>query len=150
MNLATLLSLELTFCNVESDSKLQLMREASELIASRMQELTAAEIFDALLAREQLGSTGLGDGIAIPHCRIPRCQKTIGCLIKLRQSVDFEAIDGEPVDLLCFLLVPESTLEGHLQVLGMLAEHFTDAAFRARLRAAQTDAALYHAAIADA
>jgi PTS system nitrogen regulatory IIA component len=150
MKLATILSPELTFCNVESDSKMQLMQECSERIASKIEGLTAAEIFDALLAREQLGSTGLGDGIAIPHCRIPRCQKTVGCLVKLQQGVDFDAIDSKPVDLLCFLLVPENTLEGHLQVLSMLAEHFTDAAFCTRLRAAQTDEALYRAAVADA
>jgi PTS system nitrogen regulatory IIA component len=148
MTLATILSPELTFCNVQGSAKNKLLHDCATLIASRMDGLTADEIFDALMAREQLGSTGLGDGIAIPHCRIPRCQRTIGCLVKLNEGVDFDAIDGKPVDILCFLLVPENTLEGHLEILRTLAEHFTDAAFCARLRAAQTDATLYDAAIA--
>jgi PTS system nitrogen regulatory IIA component len=147
MTLATILRPELTFCNVQGGSKKKLLETSAELIASKVEGLAADEIFDALVAREQLGSTGLGDGIAIPHCRIPRCQRTIGCLIKLKQGADFDAIDGKPVDILCFLLVPENTLEGHLETLRTLAEHFTDAAFCAGLRAAQTDAELYSAAI---
>ncbi|MBT5601075.1 MAG: PTS transporter subunit EIIA, partial [Gammaproteobacteria bacterium] len=69
---------------------------------------------------------GLGNGIAIPHCRVPKCEKTIGCLVKLEQGIDFDAIDGKPVDLLFYLLVPENTIEGHLEVLRNLAERFND------------------------
>ena len=146
MTLETILRPELAFCNVVGGSKKKLLEKSAELIASKVTGLTANQIFDALVAREQLGSTGLGEGIAIPHCRIPRCQNTIGCLVKLKQAVDFDAIDGKPVDLLFFLLVPENTLEGHLETLRMLAEHFTNPAFCARLRAAQSDEELYRAA----
>ncbi|MDR0781436.1 MAG: PTS sugar transporter subunit IIA [Pseudomonadales bacterium] len=148
MTLTTLLNPELTFCNIQSRGKSQLLHDCATLIASKVDGLTADEIFAALMAREQLGSTGLGDGIAIPHCRIPRYERSIGCLVKLKDGgTDFDAIDGKPVDILCFLLVPENSLEGHLEILRTLAEHFTDPAFCARLRAAQSDAALYHAAV---
>jgi PTS system nitrogen regulatory IIA component len=149
MNLQNILSPELTFCNIPGGSKKRLLATAAELIASKVPQVNATQIYDALIAREQLGSTGLGDGIAIPHCRIPRCQNTIGCLVKLAEPVDFDAIDNKPVDLLFFLLVPENTLAGHLEALRTLAENFSNPEFCKRLRSATTDAELYAAALAD-
>jgi PTS system nitrogen regulatory IIA component len=146
MNLNSILSPELTFCNVQGISKKRLLETSAALIASKVPDVSATQIYDALIAREQLGSTGLGDGIAIPHCRIPRCQKTIGCLVSLAEPVDFDAIDNKPVDLLFFLLVPENTLAGHLDTLRMLAENFSKPEFCQRLRAASTDAELFTAA----
>jgi PTS system nitrogen regulatory IIA component len=149
MNLQSILSPELTFCNVKGVSKKRLLETSAELIAARVPKVSATQIYDALIAREQLGSTGLGDGIAIPHCRIQRCEKTIGCLVKLAESVDFDAIDKKPVDLLFFLLVPENTLTGHLEALRTLAENFSKPEFCTRLRSSTTDAELYSAAIAE-
>lgn len=146
MNIDSILSPELTFCKVQGISKKRLIETSAELIAGKVPDVSATQIYDALIAREQLGSTGLGDGIAIPHCRIPRCQKTIGCLVSLAEPVDFDAIDNKPVDLLFFLLVPENTLAGHLDTLRMLAEHFSKPEFCQRLRAATTDAELFAAA----
>lgn len=146
MNIDSILSPELTFCKVQGISKKRLIETSAGLIAARVPDVSATQIYDALIAREQLGSTGLGDGIAIPHCRIPRCQKTVGCLVSLAEPVDFDAIDNKPVDLLFFLLVPENTLAGHLDTLRMLAEHFSKPEFCQRLRAATTDAELYAAA----
>lgn len=150
MTMESILRPELTFCNVTGGSKKRLLETSAAMIAAQVDNLSADLIFDALVAREQLGSTGLGEGIAIPHCRIARCQRTIGCLVKLKQPVDFDAIDQKPVDILFFLLVPENSVEGHLDTLRMLAEHFTDPAFCARLRAAQSDAELYQAALSPA
>lgn len=147
MNLHTILSPELTFCNVSGGSKKRLLETAARLIAEKLPGLNANHIYDALIAREQLGSTGLGDGIAIPHCRIPRCEHTVGSLIKLDKPVDFDAVDNKPVDLLFFLLVPENTLAGHLEALRTLAENFSNPEFCRRLRAADTDADLYAAAM---
>lgn len=149
MNLQTFLRPELTFCNVPGGSKKRLIETSAELIAARASGVSATQIYDALIAREQLGSTGLGDGIAIPHCRVPRLQQTIGALVKPDRPVDFDAIDNKPVDLLVFLLVPENALAAHLETLRMLAENFSNPAFCQRLRAATTDAALYAAATAD-
>lgn len=148
MNLQTILSPELTFCNVPGGSKKRLVETAAGLIARQVSGVSANQIYGALIAREQLGSTGLGDGIAIPHCRVPRCQTTIGALVKLATPVEFDAVDNKPVDLLFFLLVPENAITGHLEVLRTLAENFSNPDFCKALRAATTDAELYTAAIA--
>ncbi len=146
MLLETIISPDLTFCNVEGVSKKRLLETSSELIASKV-DVDADEVYDALIAREQLGSTGLGNGIAIPHCRVPKCKKTVGCLIKLSSAIDFDAIDQKPVDLLFFLLVPENTIEGHLEVLRTLAELFKNPVYCEGLRKSQTDSELYTAAM---
>jgi PTS system nitrogen regulatory IIA component len=148
MEIKTILTPELTFCNVQGVSKKRLIETSADLIAAQVKSVDANQIYSALIAREQLGSTGLGNGIAIPHCRVPKCQSTIGCLIKLENGVDFDAIDGKPVDLLFFLLVPENTIEGHLEVLRALAERFNDNNYCASLRNCTTNADLYAAATA--
>jgi len=143
-----MLTQEFTFCDVASASKKRLLETSAELIAGRIPELDANQIFEALIGREQLGSTGIGNGIAIPHCRIPRLQKTIGCLISLQNPVNFDAIDNNPVDLLFLLLVPENTIKGHLEALKTIAENFTNADYCKRLRAASSSEELYTAAMA--
>ncbi|MEX2366915.1 MAG: PTS IIA-like nitrogen regulatory protein PtsN [Pseudohongiellaceae bacterium] len=147
MEISSILTPELTICNVEGISKKRLLETSAQLIASKVDGINSNQIYDALIAREQLGSTGMGNGIAIPHCRVSKCKNTIGCLIKLDKGIDFDAIDNKPVDLLFFLLVPENTIEGHLEVLRTLAESFNNPAYCERLRQAQTDAELYEAAI---
>lgn len=146
MEIDSILTPQLTFCNVEGVSKKRLLETSAELIAGQVENVSANQIYDALIAREQLGSTGLGNGIAIPHCRVAKCSRTIGSLIKLENAIDFDAIDNKPVDLLFFLLVPENTVEGHLEVLRTLAERFNDPKYCARLRATATDEELYRAA----
>ncbi|MGA0805975.1 MAG: PTS IIA-like nitrogen regulatory protein PtsN [Pseudohongiellaceae bacterium] len=148
MNFSELLAPELTFCNVNGPSKKRLLELSAQLIAGKVAQVSTDQIYEALIAREQLGSTGIGGGIAIPHCRIPRLTKTVGCLLKLQQPVDFDAIDKQPVDLLFFLLVPENTLAGHLEALKTIAERFSSAEYCKHLRAASTDAGLYDAALA--
>ena len=148
MNLSSILSPELTFCNVQENSKAHLLEAVAALIAGKVPAVSATRIYDGLSAREQLGSTGLGDGIAIPHCRVPVGDQTIGCLVSLATPVNFDAIDNKPVDLLFFLLVPEGTQAGHLATLSLLAEHFSNAGFCKRLRAAVSDTDLYAAATA--
>lgn len=146
MNLTELLRPDMTFCNVQGVSKKRLLERSAELIASRVDQVNEGELFEALIAREQLGSTGIGNGIAIPHCRIQRLRETVGCLVKLQQPVDFDAIDNHPVDLLFFLVVPENTLKGHLEALKTIAENFSNAAWCERLRAAKSDEELFAAA----
>ncbi|MGA0933935.1 MAG: PTS sugar transporter subunit IIA [Pseudohongiellaceae bacterium] len=149
MDLKTILTPELTFCNLQGVSKKRLIETTSDLIAEQVESVDANQIYNALIAREQLGSTGLGNGIAIPHCRVPKCVETIGCLVKLESGIDFDAIDGKPVDLLFYLLVPENTIEGHLEVLRNLAERFNNSDYCATLRGCATNAALFAAATAE-
>src|SRR5690606_16611494 len=90
MNLTELLRPDMTFCNVQGVSKKRLLEKSAELIASRIDLVDAGELFEALIAREQLGSTGIGHGIAVPHCRVKNLTATAGALVKLQQPVDFD------------------------------------------------------------
>ena len=95
------------------------------------------------MAREKLGSTGFGDGIAIPHCRLIGCTAPISAVLHLETAVDFDAIDGEPVDLLFVLLVPEEATDEHLELLRQIAGIFEQDDVRERLRNAPDSNALY-------
>ncbi|MEK7321449.1 MAG: PTS sugar transporter subunit IIA [Pseudomonadota bacterium] len=100
-------------------------------------------MISTLVARERLGSTGLGHGIALPHGRIKGLKRIMGALVRLDQGVDFDAIDGERVDFVCGLVVPAEATEEHLQVLASLAALFSETDMRDRLRRAESAAQLY-------
>ncbi len=144
MQLTDILSLSRISCDGQASSKKRVLELFSDLIANDQTSLNSVEIFDNLLSRERLGSTGLGHGVAIPHGRISNSDRAIGALIKLREGIDYEAVDHQPVDLLFALLVPEKSTEEHLQLLALLAEMFSNAEVVGKLRNAHTTAALYH------
>jgi PTS system nitrogen regulatory IIA component len=100
-------------------------------------------VFDSLFARERLGSTGLGQGVAIPHGRIKGLKDALGGFVRLAQPVAFDAPDGKPVSLVFVLLVPEQATEKHLQILSELAQMFSDRALRESMAAASDPAALH-------
>lgn len=104
-------------------------------------------VFDSLFARERLGSTGLGQGVAIPHGRIKGLKDALGAFVRLGQPVPFDAPDGKPVNLLFVLLVPEQATDKHLQILSELAQMFSDRALREAMAAA-ADAGALHQLIA--
>jgi PTS system nitrogen regulatory IIA component len=108
----------------DATSKKRVLESASQLLADTDEGLSPREVFDCLIAREKLGSTGLGQGVAIPHGRIAGLDKTIGVFLRLPRGVDFDAPDNEPVDLVFALLVPEESTEEHLQVLASIASYF--------------------------
>ncbi len=143
MQLSDLLRPECTTCTLEAGSKKRLLERASELLAEQLSGLAQGAIFDSLIGRERLGSTGLDHGVALPHGRIAGAERAVGAFIRLEEGVDFDAIDGKPVDLVFVLLVPEHFTNEHLQILSLLAEMFGDEAFCKRLRAAPDDAGLY-------
>lgn len=124
-------------------SKKRALELVSGLIASGDGTPTDTEVFDCLIARERLGSTGLGHGIAIPHGRLKGLRNVTGAFVRLDQGVDFDAIDGEPVDMICALVVPPEAVESHLQVLAALANLFSRAEVRERLRRAASASELY-------
>jgi PTS system nitrogen regulatory IIA component len=124
-------------------SKKRVLELLSDSVAVNVPELTSAEIFDCLVNRERLGSTGLGHGVAIPHGRLQNVSRPIAALLKLEEGVDYDAIDGQPVDLFCALLVPVQSTDEHLQILALLAEMFSDTELCARLRAAKSSAEIY-------
>ncbi len=144
--LSQLLSPGRTVCHASGTSKKRLLQTVAGIIAEDQLSLDAAEVFSHLVAREKLGSTGLGHGIAIPHCRIDNCSHPLGTLVTLEEGVPFDAPDGEAVDLLFVLLVPNEAHQEHLDILAGLARLFSQDAFCRELRAATDSDTLYRLA----
>ncbi|WP_428608127.1 PTS IIA-like nitrogen regulatory protein PtsN [Sedimenticola sp.] len=128
-------------------SKKRILEEIAGLLATASEELNQGTVFDKLLERERLGSTGLGHGIALPHARVAGVTEARGAFIQLQSGADFDAIDQKPVDLVFGLLVPEEATEEHLQLLAKLATLFSDETFCQRLRKSQDREALLQAFI---
>jgi PTS system nitrogen regulatory IIA component len=148
MNLITpLLKLDDVQAQCETTSKKRLFEQAAQLVQAS-HGVTAGEVFDSLFSREKLGSTALGFGIAIPHGRIKHLQETACAFLRLQTPIDFDAPDGQPVDLVFVLLAPAAATDVHLQILGELAAMFSDENFRASLRTAP-DAATLHRLISE-
>ncbi|MDR2924611.1 MAG: PTS IIA-like nitrogen regulatory protein PtsN [Azoarcus sp.] len=136
----------LTCANVVAESsassKKRVFEEAAQLFETQ-QGLDLNTIFDKLFARERLGSTGMGDGVAIPHSRIEGLSEPACAFIRLAAPVPFDAFDEQPVKLIFVLLVPSDANDTHLQILAELAQMFSNAAFRRQLLAAADAQALY-------
>lgn len=135
MHITELLDPARIACQQSSGSKKRSLEILSRLLADALPELTEGEIFDSLINRERLGSTGLGKGVALPHGRMQGLSHPTGALLTLQEGVDFDAADQIPVDLMFALLVPEQSTDEHLQILARLAELFSDAEFCLQLRA---------------
>ena len=142
MNVTDLLMPDRVSCREDVGSKKRLLEYVSELLANSSPELSQNEIFNALINREKLGSTGLGKGVAIPHGRIASLERPVCAFVTLASPVDFDATDGQPVDLIFTLLVPEDSTEEHLQVLSTIAEIFSNARISMALRQCETDSCL--------
>lgn len=143
MDIAELIIPERIACAPEASSKKRVIEMLSERLAVEQTDLNARTIFDSLIGRERLGSTGLGHGVALPHGRVSQTQQAIGAFLKLNKGVDFDALDRQPVDLIFGLLVPDHYTDEHLRILAHLAEMFSDQPFCQRLRQADCDATLY-------
>ncbi len=147
MNLiAKLLKVENVLVDLDASSKKRVFEQAG-LLFENLQGIARSTVYDALFAREKMGSTGLGLGIAIPHGRIKGLKEAHGAFLRLASPVQFDAPDGQPVSLIFVLLVPEAATEHHLQMLSELAQMFSDKGFREQLTAAP-DAAAVHALFA--
>jgi len=149
MKLNDVLPPENIVADAPGGSKKRVLENLSVFLAERMPTVTADELYQGLLSRERLGSTGIGEGVAIPHCRMGGCDKITGALIKLEEPVDFDAIDGEAVDLIFALIVPEEENDQHLQILSAIAELLQDEEVRKELRQADSNDSLYRVAIAN-
>ena len=134
--------------NVPGCSKKRILEYIAHLIANHVPGIDEDVRFESLVAREKLGSTGFGNGIAIPHCRLIGCTTPISAVLHLETAIDFDAIDGEPVDLLFVLLVPEEATDQHLELLRQIASIFEQDDVRERLRNAATGADLYQTVLA--
>lgn len=143
MDLSDILSQDCTRCAVTNGSKKKLLELISELVAPRLPGVNREDVFDSLVQRERLGSTGIGLGIAIPHGRLANAGQPVAVLLTTRKPVDFDAIDNQPVDIVFALLVPASEPEQHLKTLSAVAERLNDKACCRALRDADSDAALF-------
>lgn len=143
-----LITPERTYCNVPGVSKKRLLENLAALL-SEDPGCTGTDtdtIYQRLLEREKLGSTGIGAGVAVPHCRVPGCREMIGVLLKLNDPIDFDATDSEPVDLVFALVVPEEQNQEHLEALSAIAELMQEPSAREALRKATSDEELYQLA----
>jgi nitrogen PTS system EIIA component len=152
MQIQSLLTPERTRSGLTASSKRSALELLAQTIAQDISGIDADDLLRRFLARERLGSTGVGHGIAIPHCRVSISAgavgaDAIGALITLSQPIEFDAIDAEPVDILFAMLVPEAAHDEHLKNLAALAGALTRSEFRDRLRTADSNSALYNAAI---
>lgn len=136
--LANILATPQVLLDLDASSKKRVFEHAGMLFEREL-GIARAVVFDSLFAREKLGSTGLGQGIAIPHGRIKGLRQAAGALVRLATPIPFDSPDGRPVNLLFVLLVPEQATEEHLQILSELAQRFSERSFRESLLAV-TDA----------
>ena len=143
MLLTDLITPERIACSVDAQSKKRALEYLSEIISSTEDTISSNDVFESLLARERLGGTGVGHGVAIPHGRLKENSLTLGAFIKLQTGVDYDAADRQPVDLLFALLVPKESTDEHLQVLAQLAKIFSNEDFRKQLREANSSDEVY-------
>ena len=142
MNLTRLISIDRIECNPDIRSKKRVLEKLSDLLATASDQ-SAMNIFDKLIERERLGSTGLGHGIALPHGRLGQGDDIIAAFIKLPEAISFDSADGKPVDLLFALLVPEAKNNEHLQTLAAVAKFFQDENNQQGIRDASTQEEIF-------
>ena len=147
-DISALLSPQRCLCRVEDGSKKRLFERIADTIGGEIEAFHAGDLVAGMLAREKLGSTALGGGIAIPHCRLNECDRPRGALITLKTPIDFDAPDDEQVDLLFALVVPSEATQEHLNILADLARLFSQVDFCDALRACESSLEL-HAATLD-
>ncbi|MDT8343543.1 MAG: PTS IIA-like nitrogen regulatory protein PtsN [Thermohalobaculum sp.] len=142
MELTELITREALLATLKASGKKQVLQE----IANRARDaygLTARRVFEGLIEREKLGSTAMGYGVAIPHARIEGLDRIVGVFARLEKPVDFEAADGEAVDLVFALLAPEEAGADHLRALARVSRFLRDPDTRAKLRQTERAEALY-------
>ena len=138
VTLDQILTPECVRCDVAATSRKRTLQALGEIFAGADPALSAQAVFDRLVARERLGSTGLGDGCALPHARVPGLGRTLAAFLRLGKGVDFDSPDHVPVDLVFGLLVPEESTDEHLETLAAIAaiaRVFSDEQVRTSLRA---------------
>jgi len=140
--LSDILQTSLVRSKLLCNSKKRVLEDIADIAHHHNPEIEKLALFKKLFEREQLGSTALGDNVAIPHCRLAGLTKITGCFVTLEKGIDFEAPDDEPVDIIFALLVPEDEADAHLDALAILASTFNKPQARNELRGAKSDRAL--------
>lgn len=142
MMLTDLIAPEAIIPALKAKSKKQVLEDLAHR-AAKLEKLQARDLFEALLQRERLGSTGVGRGIAIPHCRLAGVKRLACIFARLEEAIPFDAVDGQPVDLVFLLLAPEDAGADHLKALARLSRLMRDPQLMMQLRAAKDQMSLY-------
>ena len=142
MEINDLISLDGIVANLRATSKKQALQDLARRAADVTGESERA-IFEVLIERERLGTTGVGNGIAIPHGKLPGLDKLYGLFARLDTPIDFDAIDEQPVDLICLLLAPESAGADHLKALARVSRLLRDRSICEKLRGSDTAEAIF-------
>ena len=140
--LSKILKADQVIVDVKTTSKKRVFEYAGLVFESKC-GIARGKVFDSLFAREKLGSTGLGEGIAIPHGRIEGIKEAVAIVLSLESPIPFDANDNLPVDLLIFLLVPINAAQKHLEILGEVAEMLSDNDFKSKLKSSKSAESLY-------
>ncbi|RCS56821.1 PTS IIA-like nitrogen regulatory protein PtsN [Parvibium lacunae] len=143
--IAKLLPANNVLLNLQGSSKKRVFEHAG-LLFENNHGIARAKVFDSLFARERLGSTGLGEGVAVPHGRIKGIKEPLAAFMRLSEPIPFDSPDAQPVSLLFFLLVPEQATQLHLEMLSEIAQMLSDADFRQQLQT-EPDASVLHQAL---
>lgn len=143
MLLDEIINPDAVLCNAHARSKKHCLEILSELLVRSKPDIAADEIFENLIERERLGCTSLEMGVAFPHCRVEGLDSSVAAMIRLSEAVDFDAADGEPVDLVFGLIVPAKLDDSHYADIKMITSLLADAGLRGRLRDASTSSDLY-------
>lgn len=126
MDIQAIVSLDRTECAVQCNSKKRILEIIADIATKQNENIDQATVLNSLMARERMGSTGIGNGIALPHGRLPGLEKVIAIVVTSTPAIDFDALDEKPVDIFFALLVPEEQTEGHLQTLATVAGKLSD------------------------
>ena len=147
MQISSLLSPDRTLAKTQITSKKKATEMVAQVFAESISHIDADALLQSLITRERLGSTGLGNGIAIPHCRFDTGGDTYAACITLDNAIDYDSVDNQPVDLIFAMLVPENAEQSHLETLAYLADKFQSTSYAQDLRAAKDDDQLFKIAI---
>ncbi|MCX7345795.1 MAG: PTS IIA-like nitrogen regulatory protein PtsN [Alphaproteobacteria bacterium] len=142
MSLDEIIDDQSVLANVKAQGKKQLLLELAQAMASRV-AIDHRVIFETLLTREKLGSTGIGQGIAIPHGKVPTLNRVYGLFARLGTPIDFESVDGQPVDLVFVLLAPDHAGADHLKALAKISRLLRDPVMVQKLRGTESAESLY-------
>jgi len=143
MKLSDILSLDCILCHAPANNKKRLLEQICQLAIRKAIDIEEDELLDSLLDREKMGSTGIGNGIAIPHGRIPNSNKAIAVIITTENAINFEAIDSRNVDIFISLFVPKDSCQAHLDTLQNIAKLFSDKKIIKQVRKCTDEQALF-------
>ena len=144
MQLSEILTTNCTRCDVPVTSKKRILEKICQLAIDRVTDIEEYELLESLLDREKMGSTGIGNGIAIPHGRLPNASKAVAVLITTEEAIDFDAIDNRDVDIFIALFVPENSCQEHLDTLQNIAKLFSDKKVIKQVRKCRDDQTLFN------